>query len=56
MVISRLAFLDTLLVAISTFLLIYATISYSAACLLVPCLLWSCFATFLAWTINQLNK
>ncbi|NQX63254.1 TspO/MBR family protein [Paenibacillus qinlingensis] len=54
----RLAFLDTAIVAITTFLLIYATIPYSklAAWLLVPYLLWSCFATLLAWTIYQLNK
>ncbi|MDR6549686.1 TspO/MBR family protein [Paenibacillus qinlingensis] len=54
----RLAFLDTVLVAITTFMLIYATIPYSklAAWLLVPYLLWSCFATLLAWTIYQLNK
>ncbi|TXK85401.1 TspO/MBR family protein [Paenibacillus sp. N3.4] len=54
----RLAFLDTLIVAITTYLLIYATIPYSklAAWLLVPYLLWACFATLLAWVIYQLNK
>ncbi|RTE11584.1 TspO/MBR family protein [Paenibacillus whitsoniae] len=54
----RLAFLDTLVVAVTTFLLIYYTIPYSklAAWLLVPYLLWSCFATLLAWSIYQLNK
>lgn len=54
----RLAFLDTVIVTITTFLLIYATIPYSklAAWLLVPYLLWSCFATLLAWTIYQLNS
>ncbi|UJF35959.1 TspO/MBR family protein [Paenibacillus hexagrammi] len=54
----RLAYLDSFLVALTTCLLIYATLPYSklAAWLLVPYLLWSCFATFLAWTIYQLNK
>lgn len=54
----KLAYLDTVLVAITTFLLIYATIPYSklAAWFLVPYLLWSCFATLLAWSIYQLNK
>ncbi|KRE59527.1 TspO/MBR family protein [Paenibacillus sp. Soil750] len=54
----RLAFLDSAIVAITTFLLLYATIPYSklAAWLLLPYLLWSCFATLLAWTIYQLNK
>ncbi|MGG1550310.1 TspO/MBR family protein [Paenibacillus ferrarius] len=54
----RFAFLDTLVVAVTTFLLIYCTIPYSklAAWLLVPYLLWSCFATLLAWSIYQLNK
>ncbi|MCD1257312.1 tryptophan-rich sensory protein [Paenibacillus athensensis] len=52
-----LAFWDTLLVAVTTFLLLVATIPYSkaAAWLLVPYLLWTCFATFLAWTILRLN-
>ncbi|WNR42259.1 TspO/MBR family protein [Paenibacillus roseipurpureus] len=54
----RLAFLDSALVAFTTFMLIYATIPYSklAAWLLLPYLLWSCFATLLAWSIYQLNK
>lgn len=54
----RLAFLDTVVVAFTSFLLIYFTLPYSklAAWLLVPYLLWSCFATLLAWTIFQLNK
>ncbi|WP_436236922.1 TspO/MBR family protein [Paenibacillus sp. LjRoot153] len=54
----RLAFLDSAIVAITTYLLLYATIPYSklAAWLLVPYLLWSCFATLLAWTIYLLNK
>ncbi|UKS29012.1 tryptophan-rich sensory protein [Paenibacillus sp. HWE-109] len=54
----RLAFIDAALVAITTFFLIIATIPYSklAAWLLVPYLLWSCFATVLAWSIYQLNK
>lgn len=54
----KLAFLDTGIVALTTFLLIYATIPYSkvAAWLLVPYLLWSCFATLLAWTLFKLNE
>ncbi|MBP1961771.1 TspO/MBR family protein [Paenibacillus aceris] len=54
----QLAFVDTAVVAITTCLLIQATIPYSkfAAWLLVPYLLWSCFATLLSWTIFQLNK
>ncbi|MEI7024130.1 TspO/MBR family protein [Paenibacillus sp. y28] len=53
-----LAFLDTAVVALTTALLIYFTIPYSklAAWLLVPYLLWSCFATVLAFTIYKLNK
>lgn len=52
------AFIDALIIAISTFLLIYATIPYSklAAWLLVPYLIWSCFATLLAWTIAKSNQ
>jgi len=54
----RLAFLDTVVVAFTSFLLIYFTLPYSklAAWLLVPYLLWSCFAALLAWSIYQLNK
>lgn len=54
----RMAFLDTVVVALTAFLLIYYTIPYSklAAWLLVPYLLWSCFAALLAWSIYQMNK
>ncbi|GLX70788.1 TspO/MBR family protein [Paenibacillus glycanilyticus] len=53
-----LAFLDTAIVAVTTALLIYFTVPYStlAAWLLVPYLLWSCFATVLAHTIFKLNE
>ena len=53
-----LAFIDAAIVALTTSLLIYFTIPYSrlAAWLLVPYLLWSCFATVLAYTIFKLNE
>ncbi|MFC3846089.1 tryptophan-rich sensory protein [Paenibacillus sp. MAH-36] len=42
----RLAFLDTVVVAFTSFLLIYFMLLYAklAAWLLIPHLLWSCFA------------
>ncbi|MGE7925917.1 TspO/MBR family protein [Viridibacillus arvi] len=53
-----LAFLDTAIVAITTFLLIFATLQYSilAAILLIPYLIWAFVATILAWFIYRLNS
>ncbi|MGX9136209.1 TspO/MBR family protein [Rummeliibacillus sp. JY-2-4R] len=52
-----LAFLDTAIVAITTLLLIFATLQYSvlASVLLIPYFLWSTIATYLAWRIFRLN-
>ncbi len=52
-----LAFLDSAIVAITTLLLIFATIQYSvlASALLIPYFLWSIIATYLAWKIFRLN-
>ncbi|WP_068775621.1 TspO/MBR family protein [Paenibacillus sp. FJAT-26967] len=54
----ELAFLDCFAVAATTCWLIIMTLPYSkfAAWLLVPYLVWSCFATLLSWVILQLNR
>ncbi|WP_235832945.1 TspO/MBR family protein [Gottfriedia acidiceleris] len=53
-----LAALDTAIVAITTLFLIYATMPYSAFAtkLIIPYLLWSTFATYLALKIYLLNR
>lgn len=53
-----LGFLDSFAVAVTACLLLIETVPYSklAAWLLVPYLLWSSFATVLAWTIFILNR
>lgn len=53
-----LASIDTAIVAVTTLLLIFVTIPYSgwAAVLLIPYVLWSAFATYLAWRIYSMNN
>lgn len=54
----KLAFLDTILILLSGIVLFYATLNYSilAAILLIPYLLWTCFALYLSYGIYRLNK
>ncbi|RDW20336.1 hypothetical protein CWR48_06530 [Oceanobacillus arenosus] len=53
-----LAVLDTAIVALTSLLLIFVTLPYSVvgAVLLIPYVLWSTFATYLAWNIYLLNR
>ncbi|MFC7371782.1 TspO/MBR family protein [Fictibacillus iocasae] len=52
-----LAFIDTLLVAFTCLWIIYALrpLDKWASYLYIPYFLWSCFATFLAWSIFYMN-
>ncbi|WP_232697953.1 TspO/MBR family protein [Brevibacillus daliensis] len=52
-----LAFEDSFSIAITTLLLLLYTSKYSlkASLLLVPYLLWAIFATYLSWTVYQMN-
>ncbi|MEK4736885.1 MULTISPECIES: TspO/MBR family protein [Bacillus] len=52
-----LATIDCLLVAITTLLLIVfsSNLSKVSACLFIPYLLWSAFATYLSWAIYSIN-
>lgn len=53
-----LAALDTAVVAVTAFFLIFVTYPYSgvAGLLLIPYLCWTAFATYLAWAIFRMNR
>ncbi|MBC9783711.1 tryptophan-rich sensory protein [Heliobacterium chlorum] len=53
-----LSFLDTAAIAVTAFVLVFVTWSYSrlASILFIPYALWSGFATFLSYAIYRLNR